>query len=307
METLWRGNANAWECDELGHLNVRFYLAKAAEALGGLAHMIGMPGAFDSRASATLRARTMTVRFLAEVLPGAPLIIRGGILDHDETRLTAVLVMDHAALGRPAAAFTVTLSHLSPRGRREFPWAERTRAALERLRTEMPEAARPRSLDAATPETDVSLERADTLGLEEVGRGLIGADEVDTFGRMRLEFTFGKISNSVVHLEAGFPEQWQALRAGRKPDAASAVLEATLNFHRFPRSGSGYVVRTGVKQAGEKVRTLVHWVCDPVTGRPLWTMEAVACLMDLEARRLVPATDEALAMLKTAQISGLRA
>ena len=40
MQVLWRGNANTWECDELGHLNVRFYMAKAQEALAGLADQL---------------------------------------------------------------------------------------------------------------------------------------------------------------------------------------------------------------------------------------------------------------------------
>ena len=34
--TLWQGTANAWECDEMGHMNVRFYAAKVEEALDGL-------------------------------------------------------------------------------------------------------------------------------------------------------------------------------------------------------------------------------------------------------------------------------
>ena len=57
METLWRGVANAWECDELGHLNVRFYLAKAAEAVGGLAQLLHMPDALTRKPYATLVAR----------------------------------------------------------------------------------------------------------------------------------------------------------------------------------------------------------------------------------------------------------
>lgn len=307
MHLLWRGNANAWECDELGHLNVRFYLAKATEAVGALAQMIAMPGAFQAHAAATLLARSMTLRFLAEVQPGAPLAIRGGILDHDETGLTAALVMDHCAQGRPAAAFKVSLSHYAPNFGRTFPWSSRTRAALERLRIDAPAEITTRSLSDEPREAAVSLERADALGLETIGRGMINAQEVDALGHMRPEFAFGKISNCVVHLEAGFPEQWAAFRDQRPLDAASAVLEARLHFHRWPKAGSGYVVRTGLAGVTEKVRRLVHWVCDPVTGSPLWTMEGVACLMDLKTRKLKPAAPEAMAAMNGAVVDGLRA
>ena len=307
MQVLWRGNANAWECDELGHLNVRFYLAKAEEAIGALAQAIAMPGAFQDRATATLTARTLTVRFLAEVRPGAPLIIRGGVIDHDETGLTAALILDHCAQDRPAAAFTVHMAHHAPGSERTFPWPARTRAALADMTVAAPAEIETRSLSHGPPEREVSLERAEALGLQEVGRGMITAGEVDAFARMRLESAFGKISSSVVHLRSGFPEQWDAFRAGRPLQAASAVLEARLNFHRFAKAGTGYVVRTGLARVTDKVRTLVHWVCDPVTGAPLWTMEAVGCLLDLKTRRLKPAEPEALAMMKDAAIDGLKA
>lgn len=307
MQTLWRGNAEAWECDELGHLNVRFYLAKAAEAAGALAQMIALPGAFEARANATLLARTMTVRFLAEVRPGAPLAIRGGVLDHDETGLTAVMILDHCALDRPAAAFTVRLDHYAPAFERIFPWSTRTRAALDLMRVPAPVDITPRSLSSEPPERAVSQERADQLGLQEVGRGMINPNETDNFARMRVEHAFGKISGSVIHLESGFPEQWAAYRERRPVEAASAVLEARLNFHRFPRAGTGYVVRTGLAGVTDKVRTLVHWVLDPATGQALWTMEAVGCLMDLKTRKLKPADPEALAHMKAAVIEGLRA
>ena len=63
MIPLWRGNANAWECDELGHLNVRFYLAKAWEAVEALSEALNMRAAFQPGATATLIAREIDIRF----------------------------------------------------------------------------------------------------------------------------------------------------------------------------------------------------------------------------------------------------
>lgn len=305
MELLWRGNANAWECDELGHLNVRFYLAKANEAIGVLSGLLGMRAAFRRRATATLHAREMTVRFLAEARPGAPLEIRGGVVDHDATGFTAALILRHCALDRTAAAFTVRLDHVDPLTDTVFPFAARARAALEARSIERPADCVPRSLSSAPGET-LSLQRADALGLEMLARGMINPGEVDVFGRMRLEFAFGKISDSVVHLESGFPEQWEAYRAGRALSAASAVLEARLIFRRLPEAGAGYVIRTGLSSVTDKIRTLTHWVIDPETGAPLWSMEAVGCLLDLETRKLKPIDGDTLAGLRAHVVEGLK-
>ena len=304
MEILWRGNANAWECDELGHMNVRFYLAKASEAIGVLSQTIAMRGAFQRGASATLAAREMTVVFAAEVRPGAPLAIRGGIIDHDETGLTAALILDHCALNRPAAAFTVRLDHADPVTGRTFGFAERSRAALDALRVNKPAECETRSL-SLDPPGSISLDRADALGLEAPGRGLINPGDVDVFGRMRLEHAFGKISSSVIHLESGFPEQWEAFRTGQPLTAASAVLEARLIFRRLPQAGAGYVLRSGLSYVNEKVRTLTHWVCDAETGAGLWSMEAVGCLMDLETRTLKRLDADTLSSMRAHVIEGL--
>ena len=307
MEIFWRGVANAWECDELGHLNVRFYLAKAAEAVGGLAGALAMPDAFTAQPHATLIAREITVRFLAEARPGAPLAIRGGIIDHDETGLTAALIMDQCSLDTPAAAFTVRLEHYAPAFQRTFPWSARTRAAFDALMIEPPAECQARSLSAGPASRDAGLKRADVLGLKSVGRGLINADEVDALGHMRAEFAFGKISDGVIHFRQAWPDHWAALRDQREIEVSGAVLEARIVMRRWPRAGEGYVIRSGVKAATDTVRTLVHWVIDPVTGANLWSMEAVACLMDLNARKLKRASQAEVAALNDHVVAGLSA
>ena len=38
---VWRGGVNTWECDEMGHMNVRFYVSRFIEGLAGLALRLG--------------------------------------------------------------------------------------------------------------------------------------------------------------------------------------------------------------------------------------------------------------------------
>ncbi|MCH8489332.1 MAG: thioesterase family protein [Oceanicaulis sp.] len=305
MITLWRGNANAWECDELGHLNVRFYLAKAWEAVEALSETLGMRAAFQPGATATLIAREIDIRFLAEVRPGAPLAIHGVITGFDEASLTAVLVVEHAALARTAATLRLRLDHADPLTARPFPWSARTRAQIETLIGDPPAESAPRSLSKTAPVSDVSLARADALGLQEIGRGRINPQDADRFGRMRPEFLLGKASGSVVHLNGGFPEQWEAYRTGAALDVASALLEARLVMRHWPVAGEGYVIRSGLAGANRNVRHLVHWVCDPVSGAALWSMEGVGALLDLETRRLRPVEPDALESLQAKAVSGL--
>jgi acyl-CoA thioester hydrolase len=55
----------------------------------------------------------------------------------------------------------------------------------------------------------------------------------------------------------------------------------------------------------DRAQRLAHWVLDPETGAPWATTEAVAVSLDLEARRIVPLSDETKARLATRVVPGL--
>lgn len=305
MIELWRGVVNAWECDELGHMNVRFYLAKASQAIANLAEAAGLNPVHRPDASATLIARDIHIRFLAEAHPGAPVFIEGGILAHDETSATVVLVMRHSGSGVPAASFRLVLGHASPKDGHDFPWPRRFADRADRLAVDCPDFAAPRGLSLETPAARAGLDRADAMGLQTIGRGRIGPEEMDAFGWMRLEFLLGRISDSVTNFAAAFPEEWAMHAEGGNGHVGSALLECRIRPHRWPRAGDGFVVRSGLKSAGAKVRNLVHWVLEPATGRPWWTMEGVAAPMDLEARRILDVPETTRKTVEAACIEGL--
>ncbi|MEE2525388.1 acyl-ACP thioesterase [Hyphobacterium sp. HN65] len=293
MIELWRGCANAWECDELGHLNVRFYLAKAWEAVGDLADRIGMPDAFQPSATSTLRPSDITVRYLAELRPGAPIFITGGVTQITPECADIVLIVHHSASGKVAAVFRMTIDHCLPAGGGAFNWPQRAASALEGLRTQLPEIANTRSLTDENPSRGIRLADADQLGLAEIGRGRINPEDCDFTGLMMPEHLQGKVSNSVANYAAAFPEQFKD-HAGAGGTVGGALLEGRIAIRRWPQSGEGYTIRTGLRSADRNVRKIVHWVFDR-NGRLLWSMEGVAAIMDLKARKLVKADDATLA------------
>jgi len=305
MFQLWRGNANAWECDELGHLNVRFYLAKAMEAVEDLAERLGMREAFSPRATATLVPSAIHIRFLAETRPGAPLLIEGAVVGRSMTSVDVALVMTNASTGDAVAGFQFRLDHASPATRRVFAWPGRFDDAFDAHSAPAPDAAQPRGLAAAAPAFQPKPDEAARLGMELTGRGRIRPDDLDAFGRLRADLLLGKVSSSVIHFSRGFPEVWSAHAAGDASTVGAALLECRIDVLRTPRLGEGWMMRSGLAAAGPKVRRLVHWIYDPETGDPLWSVEGIACGMDLSARRLRPAEGETLAALEAAVIPAL--
>ena len=73
MIELYRGSVNTWECDEMGHMNVRFYVAKQMEGLAILTHSLDLRQAFRPGNTSTLLPFDQHIRFMKEVHPGRPI------------------------------------------------------------------------------------------------------------------------------------------------------------------------------------------------------------------------------------------
>jgi acyl-CoA thioester hydrolase len=302
---VWRGGVNTWECDALGHMNVRFCVARAMEGLVGLASALGLNGAFRERANATLLVRDHHIRFLSEARAGAPLHLVAGVLDIQECEARFLQLLIHSTTGDLAASFQTVVTHATARDERAFPWSDSTRLAAERLSIETPAWAAPRSLGLAPSAGRACLAEAEALGLVRLGAGAIGVGDCDVFGRMRPEVMVGRVSDGVASLgampHAGSADGVQEHRSG----IGGAVLEYRIAYLAWPRAGDRYMIRSGLAAVGDKTRNYVHWMLDPETGRPWGSSEAVAVSLDLAARKVIPISPPAQALLRSRITPGL--
>ncbi|MDB5479607.1 MAG: hot dog superfamily thioesterase [Caulobacteraceae bacterium] len=302
---VWRGGVNTWECDAMGHMNVRFYVARAMEGLVGLAGALGLNGAFRERATATLLVKDHHIRFQREARAGAPLHMVAGVLDVQECEARFLQLLIHSTTGELAASFQTVVTHVTARDERAFPWSESARLALERLRIKAPDGAAPRSLGLAPSAGRACLAEAEALNLVRLGAGAIGSGDCDVFGRMRPEVMVGRVSDGVPGLGA-------VLRAGagegaseRPSGIGGAVLEYRIAYLAWPRAGDRYIIRSGLAAVGDKAHHYVHWMLNPETGRAWGSSEAVAISLDLAARRIIPISPADQALLRTRITPGL--
>lgn len=302
---IWRGGVNTWECDEMGHMNVRFYVVKAMEGLVSLAAHLGLPHAFACRAGATLLVKEHHVRFLRECHAGAALHMMGGVIEmgEEEARLLQLLV--HSGTGEIAATFQTTVVHATPGEARAFSWPRRTLARAEALKVEVPKEAQARSVVLAPFESAASLARADELDLIRIGLGGFSTAEVDAFGRMRAEQFIGRVSDGVPRLVGALREKVSAHAPERPKRVGGAVLEYRIAYLDWPRAGDRFELRSGLAGIDSRTQRMIHWMLDPETGKAWGTSEAIAITFDLDARKIVPITEEAQAALSEHVTTGL--
>lgn len=296
---VWRGGVNTWECDRMGHLNVRFYVAHSLEGLAGLAARLGLPHAFAPHAGATLVVREQHIRFLREARPGDHLTLYAGVVEMGETDARLLLVMRHEG-GLPAAAFQMRVEHVTADEGRPFPWPSQARRRAEDIQVQVPVFAAARGVAAVAAEASAaSAERAEALGLRRLRLGLIQPQDCDAFGRMRLDGFMGRISDGVSQL----------LGPSRTGPAGEPLGDAALEYHLvhlgWPRVGDRVEVRSAFTRHDDRFRWIVHWLLDAETGRPLAAAESMIGVLDLQARKLARLTPDMKAAIEAATAEGL--
>lgn len=302
---IWRGGVNTWDCDEMGHMNVRHYVVRAQEGLIGMAAEMGLPHAFSPFANATLLVKEQHIRFLREAHAGAPLYMLGGVIEMGETEAKILQLLVHPASGELAATLQTTVVHVTPRDGQPFPWPGIARERAQALKVEVPERAQARSIALTPFATTASLTRANELGLSRIGLGGLLPSDCDVFGRMRAEQFIGRVSDGVGAFIHPFRDVVVEHAEPKPTRYGGAVLEYRLVYLAWPRVGDRVDLRSGLIGTDARTMRMAHWMLDPVTGQPWGTSEAVAITFDLDARKVVPVTDWARAALGAHEVQGL--
>ena len=306
MIPVWRGIANTWDCDEMGHMNVRIYVEKAMEGLGVFAMHIGMPHAFHPNSPSTLIPADQHIRYIREVHAGRPISMTACVLEVGESDAVIYQDMRHAD-GRCAAAFRTRVIHANAKTGVTFPWSRRSRAALEALIETPPDDTAPRSLDPKeeiTPAAEATLAAVKRVGAPMIGTGLVPPQHCDAFGRMQAPWFIGRMSDSVPTLLYDWRKRVADLTGADAP--GGAVLEYFLVYRRWPKAGDLYQIHTSFGGASEKTHGLVHWAMDPVSGQAWLTCKAIAVTFDLQTRKIVPTSEEHMAELTKIAPEGLK-
>jgi len=300
----WTGEAEAHECDALGHLNMRHYLYKAQEARQMFVINLGLDTAFQSGHPSTVKFMDAHIQYKAESRPGQLLRIESGILDLRESGMTLLHVIYHIS-GQVSATIIENIDHVYLPTGASFPWPKRVMRAADAHRVNMPNFAAPRSLDPWGESRAPHQKQLVDWGVNSIGRGVFQPRETDIFGRVMAPAALGRASDCVAHYKAGWPEAHAFGQDGH--NIMGILLECRFIAHRPMSAGQPFVFYSSVKSANPHTRRLIHNMIDPISGQSLATMDAVAALLDLTTRKISLTDPAALTQLQAAAIADLSA
>lgn len=292
-----RGGVNAWECDENDHLNVQFYVARLTEATVGVAMALGL----DPMGETCLVPVAHHLRFLRELRTADTTVTRSRII---EVRTDTIVTHHEVVSGGAVAASFLAVDGFCAGPRRPgegpdqlSPWPAETVRTAELLRTDLPEAAAPRSvlLDATVAPVDLSSAIAD--GCVPIFRGQVQPFQCDRTGALTPQHIMGAHSTGVGHL-------WDALGLTRERmlDAGRGgiVLENRLNYFDPVAAGTPIIALSALLEVmSKRMLRFRHMMFDQTTGRPVAVSEVAVATLDFSTRRMGQFSDAELAELAT--------
>lgn len=302
---VWRGGVATWECDEMGHMNTRFYVARCMEAVAMLFGLAGLPRLFVPQAATTVVVTDMHIRFLREARAAASMHISAGFADISPDRASIVAMMHDSTTGECAATFRLGLRHVETADRQPAMWTARFMDRVGNELVAVPRLATPRGVGDLPDRTSASRSRAETLGLRQLGQGAVLPQACDGFGRMLPHAFVGAIADSVRNIITPLRELAASHSERRGPHFGAAALEFLIRLDDAPSSGDCWEVRTGLVRADSRTMSIVNWMLDPFSDRAFGSMEVIAICFDLEARKLIPISPPALAEMQNWSVPSL--
>lgn len=300
MIELARSSVQTWECDQMGHMNVQFYVGKADEGLMALAAKLGLSPRSAHGTAAALVPREHHIRFHRELRPGAPFVINGGILQARSEGVVLYEEMQNVATRAAAATFVTRAEWCDVETRGGLPLPVEAVAKAPKVTVDLPPHGAPRGLDMAPARRAPTLADAERMNLITTFRGAVLSEYCDSTGYMTTRQYMGRVSDAIPNLIAQTSGQDRS--TGR---IGGAALEYRLVYRTFAREGDLLVLKSGLKSVSAKTYVWCHWLFDAESGECFATAEAVAVAMDLVERKATEIPPDMRAHLERLVVQGL--
>lgn len=300
MIEVARSSVQTWECDQMGHMNVQFYVAKADEGMAALAAKLGIGHHAQREAGTVLIAREHHIRFLRELRPGAAFAVHGGVLRALTEGLELYEELRTIVGDGVSATFYTRAEWCDHIARGGLPLPLTALTKVDAIAVELPRHGAPRGLELTPPRPSPRLDEAERMGMVTTYRGTVLPEYCDRAGFMTARHYIGRVSDAIPNLIAQSSGQDRS-----KSPTGGAALEYRLIYREPAREGDVLVLKSGLRSVGDKTYIWCHWLFDAESGDCILTSEAVAVALDLTTRKAIEIPPDMRAHLETLVIPGL--
>ncbi|HEX3671239.1 MAG TPA: acyl-CoA thioesterase, partial [Candidatus Cybelea sp.] len=88
--SIYRGSVYPWQCDQMGHMNVMYYVGKFDEATWNLLAAIGMTASYMRESNAGAAGVQQNISYKRELFPGDVVEIRSHVVSIAERKIVFI-------------------------------------------------------------------------------------------------------------------------------------------------------------------------------------------------------------------------
>jgi acyl-CoA thioester hydrolase len=130
----YKGCVYPWQCDQIGHMNIMWYVGKFDEANWNFFARIGLTPSYLRESGRGMAAVQQNISYKRELLAGDIVEISSTLLEVRDKSIRFVHEMRNAETGEISAICEITGVHMDRQARKSAPFAAAIReAALRRL------------------------------------------------------------------------------------------------------------------------------------------------------------------------------
>lgn len=299
MIEVMRSSVNEWECDQMGHLNVRHYFGRANDGLALLLSEFGLGPSRLRQERLVVRAVDQHVRFQREMRPGTAYGVRAGVLSASSDVLHCYQEITLRPQSEVASTIISDIALFDSETGMRRPLPAKLDTLSGPMRSQIPPNGGARGITRDPPQKPPTRAVAIERGMIGAFLGPVQREDCDASGRMRESGFMAKVAD-------GMPHFFLATRNGPRPqNVGGAALEYRFAFRKWPRLGDFLEVRSGLKELSRKTFHLCHYIFDVENGECVASAEAVTVSFDLTTRKSLEITPEVRAAMQQHVIPGL--
>lgn len=294
MNVLYETEVTPDQIDHLGHMNVRFYGMHARAGADALLATLGVDDGAVAVEGAPSGCTSLLVdtyvRHHREQLVGAPLEVRGGVLDVSDRTVRLYEELANTATGELAATFVLRFELADRATRTHVPFPAAVIATATEASIEIPEHGRSRSvsIDEDVVASAPSFAEAQRRDLPHRLVRTITADECDADG-----FVSPLLLPELIW--GGLPVPGREFRPLEPLPGGGqmgfATMETRASWVRSPRAGDRVQSCSAMVAIAAKTMVTRNWLYDVDRGDVVGVFSVVNVAFDTGSRRAIAIPD----------------
>ena len=268
----YRGAVDAWECDQMQHMNIQHFARRIGMAERYLLAQFGLSSSALHGRQLHAVARREHIAFAKELRAGCPIVGRSVPIAIGGGRQ---LRLQHELINGISGDICMTACSeyaLVDSGGVHHPWPEALVQAIDASASQAELSWRPSAGDGGD-------------GIE-CGRGIVAEDDCQACDVTReVLVRLANHAGSHVGLEKG--RQWEDGRLA----VGSATLHLAIERHAAILPGTMLQIRSALTRSSGKIVHIEHHLQEAVTGRELVTMATAHVFFDVASRKAIALRD----------------